>query len=56
MDLVRAAPQRLLALLQAEPERRFTDIIADAKCAIAATRDEAEVMRVLRRMKAEAAR
>ena len=54
-DLVRAAPQRLLALLEAEPERRFTDIIADAKCAIAATRDEAEVMRVLRRMKAEAA-
>ena len=29
-DLVRAAPQRLLALLEAEPERRFTDIIASA--------------------------
>jgi glutamate-ammonia-ligase adenylyltransferase len=54
-DLVRASPQRLLALLEAEPERRFTDIIAHAKGAIAATRDEAEVMRVLRRMKAEAA-
>jgi glutamate-ammonia-ligase adenylyltransferase len=54
-DLVLASPQRLLALLEAEPERRFTDIIADAKGAIAATRDEAEVMRVLRRMRAEAA-
>jgi [glutamine synthetase] adenylyltransferase / [glutamine synthetase]-adenylyl-L-tyrosine phosphorylase len=54
-ELVRASPQRLLALLEAEPERRFTDIIADAKCAIAATGDEAEVMRVLRRMKVEAA-
>src|SRR4030095_10054906 len=54
-ELVRASPQRLLALLEAEPERRFNDITADAKCAIAATGDEAEVMRVLRRMKVEAA-
>src|SRR5262249_24542111 len=54
-DLVRASPERFVALLEAEPERRFTDILADAKRAIAATRDEAEVMRLLRRMKAEAA-
>src|SRR5215813_3704611 len=53
--LVRASPERFVALLEAEPERRFRDILADAKRAIAATRDEAEVMRLLRRMKAEAA-
>lgn len=54
-DLVRASPQRLLVLLEAEPERRFNDVIADAKQAITATHDEAEVMHALRRMKAEAA-
>src|SRR5215510_79309 len=54
-DLVRGSPERFVALLEAEPERRFRDILADAKRAIAATRDEAEVMRLLRRMKAEAA-
>src|SRR5262245_25587636 len=53
--LVRGSPERFVALLEAEPERRFRDILADAKRAIAATRDEAEVMRLLRRMKAEAA-
>src|SRR5499427_1075141 len=54
-DLVREAPERFVALLEAEPERRFGDMRADAKRAIAATRDEAEAMRLLRRMKAEAA-
>src|SRR5712671_454284 len=54
-DRVRGSPERLLALLDAEPELRFDDIIADAKRVIAATRDEAEVMRLLRHMKAEAA-
>ncbi len=54
-DLVRDSPERFVALLEAEPERRFGDMLADAKRAIAATRDEAEVMRLLRRMKAEAA-
>src|SRR5262249_46313885 len=54
-DLVRGSPERFVALLEAEPERRFRDILADAKRAIAATRDEAEVMRLLRRTKAEAA-
>src|SRR6516225_7375776 len=53
--LVRASPERFVALLEAEPERRFRDILADASGAIAATRDEAEVMRLLRRMKAEGA-
>jgi len=54
-DLVRDSPERFVALLEAEPERRFGDMLADARRAIAATRDEAEAMRLLRRMKAEAA-
>src|SRR5262245_32425319 len=54
-DLVRASSPRLLALIEAEPERRFADILADARRAIAATREEAEAMRLLRCMKAEAA-
>jgi [glutamine synthetase] adenylyltransferase / [glutamine synthetase]-adenylyl-L-tyrosine phosphorylase len=53
--LVRGSPERFVALLEAEPEHRFRDILADARRAIATTRDEAEVMRLLRRMKAEAA-
>src|SRR5215813_3118361 len=53
--LVRGSPERFVALLEAEPDRRFGDILADARRAIAATRDEAKVMRVLRRMKAEGA-
>jgi glutamate-ammonia-ligase adenylyltransferase len=54
-ELARADPQRLASLLEAEPERRFDDIVADARGAIAVAHDEAEVMRLLRRMKAEAA-
>src|SRR6185312_10385488 len=54
-DLVRASPQRLLVLIEAEPERRFADILAEARRAIAATREEAETMRLLRCMKTEAA-
>src|SRR5262249_30529162 len=55
LGLVRASPGPVVALLRAEPQRRFPDILADASGAIAATRDEAEVMRLLRRMKAEGA-
>ena len=54
-DLARASPQELLALFESEPERRFAHILAEARRAIAATRDEGEVMRLLRRMRAEAA-
>jgi len=54
-ELVRADPQRLVSLLEAEPERRFDEILADARGAIAAAQDEPEVMHLLRRMKAEAA-
>jgi [glutamine synthetase] adenylyltransferase / [glutamine synthetase]-adenylyl-L-tyrosine phosphorylase len=54
-DLVRAAPERLVMLLESDPERCFRDILADATRAIAAASDEAEVMRLLRTMKAQAA-
>jgi len=54
-DLAQRSPERLTALLEAEPERRFDDILDLARRAIAATSDEAEVMRLLRVMKAEAA-
>ena len=54
-ELTRAEPERLVALLETEPERRFGDILAEATRAIAATQDDGEVMRQLRRMKAEAA-
>ena len=46
-DLARGSPERLVALLEAEPERRFDEILRAARRAIAATRDEAEVMRLL---------
>src|ERR1700730_1330525 len=54
-DRARGAPERLPSLLDAQPERRFDDILSQARRAIAATRDEAQVMRLLRHMKAEAA-
>src|SRR3954452_2318377 len=54
-ELARADPTRLVQLLEAEPERRFDEILIDTKRAIAAARDEAEVMRLLRHMKATGA-
>src|SRR5229473_3387437 len=46
---------RLVAILESAPERRFADLLADAARLIPAAGDEAEVMRLLRRMRAEAA-
>src|SRR3954447_26734138 len=54
-DMARADPERLAAILQSDPDSHFDTILADAKRAIAAAAEEAEVMRLLRRMKAEAA-
>jgi glutamate-ammonia-ligase adenylyltransferase len=54
-DLVRAAPARLLTLLQSDPDARFEDILAAAARAAAATADETGIMALLRRLKAEAA-
>jgi glutamate-ammonia-ligase adenylyltransferase len=53
--LVRASPQRLATLLEDDPELRFERILSDAKHAVMQARDDAEVMRLLRHMKAEAA-
>jgi glutamate-ammonia-ligase adenylyltransferase len=54
-ELARADPVRLAILFKSDPERRFATILADATRAIAATDDDAAVMRLLRRMKSEAA-
>src|SRR3954464_3574694 len=54
-ELARADPGRLVWLLEAEPERRFEEILIDTKRDIATARDEAEVMRLLRHMKATGA-
>jgi glutamate-ammonia-ligase adenylyltransferase len=53
-DLARADPERLVRLLESDPERHFEDVLASAARALAATTEEAEAMRLLRRMKAEA--
>ena len=54
-DLASAEPQRLLRLLDADPDAHFATLMADSGRVIASTRDEDEAMRLLRRMKAEAA-
>jgi glutamate-ammonia-ligase adenylyltransferase len=54
-DLVRADPARLLTLLQSDPDVRFEDILAAAVRSAAATQDDAGIMALLRRLKAEAA-
>ena len=54
-DLVRAEPARLVALLQSDPDRRFEDILVGAARSADATRDEAGIMALLRRLKQEAA-
>ncbi|MCJ9707302.1 bifunctional [glutamine synthetase] adenylyltransferase/[glutamine synthetase]-adenylyl-L-tyrosine phosphorylase, partial [Bradyrhizobium sp. SHOUNA76] len=54
-DLVRADALRLIRLLECDPDSHLTALIADARGAVLAAADEAEVMRLLRRMKAEAA-
>ncbi|MBR0848700.1 bifunctional [glutamine synthetase] adenylyltransferase/[glutamine synthetase]-adenylyl-L-tyrosine phosphorylase [Bradyrhizobium diazoefficiens] len=54
-DLARADAVRLIRLLECDPDRHLAALIAEARGAVFAASDEAEVMRVLRRMKAEAA-
>src|SRR5712692_2585076 len=48
-ELARAQPERLVAILESAPERRFMDLLADAARLIPDASDEAEVMRLLRR-------
>jgi [glutamine synthetase] adenylyltransferase / [glutamine synthetase]-adenylyl-L-tyrosine phosphorylase len=54
-ELASGEPERLLRLLGSNPDRYFAALLTEAGRSIAATADEAEVMRLLRRMKAEAA-
>ncbi|MEA2938952.1 MAG: [glutamine synthetase] adenylyltransferase / [glutamine synthetase]-adenylyl-L-tyrosine, partial [Alphaproteobacteria bacterium] len=54
-ELARAEPARLATLLDSDPDRRLDTVLAEASRVIAASADEAEVMRCLRRMKSEAA-
>jgi glutamate-ammonia-ligase adenylyltransferase len=54
-DLVSGDVERLVRILQAEPETHVRRVLSDTVAAVAASEDEAEAMRLLRRMKAEAA-
>jgi [glutamine synthetase] adenylyltransferase / [glutamine synthetase]-adenylyl-L-tyrosine phosphorylase len=54
-DLVCASPQRVVAFLEDDPERRFERILSDARQEVMLAPDEREVMRLLRNMKADAA-
>jgi glutamate-ammonia-ligase adenylyltransferase len=54
-DLVRADVARLRRLLCANPESHFAALLANVAGALSGMTDEAEVMRLLRRTKAEAA-
>jgi glutamate-ammonia-ligase adenylyltransferase len=54
-DLATADAKRLAALLQAQPDAHFRALLQETASALAATQDEAEAMRLLRRMKSEAA-
>jgi glutamate-ammonia-ligase adenylyltransferase len=54
-DLVNGEPQRLVRVLDADPDTHFAELLAEHGRAITKTADEDEAMRLLRRMKAEAA-
>src|SRR4051812_18664756 len=54
-ELARADSQRLIRLLECDPDAHLATLVAEANGAVLAASDEAEVMRLLRRMKAEAA-
>jgi len=54
-ELASRDPQRLLRLLACNPDRYLAALLAENGRAVAASTDEAEAMRLLRTMKAEAA-
>jgi glutamate-ammonia-ligase adenylyltransferase len=54
-ELASSDPERLFRLLGADPERHLTMLLSETRSAMAATSDMARAMRLLRRMKAEAA-
>jgi glutamate-ammonia-ligase adenylyltransferase len=54
-ELASRNPDCLLRLLAADPDRHLAALLAENARAVAASEDESEAMRLLRRMKAEAA-
>lgn len=54
-ELASREPERLFRLMGTDPDRHLADLLAGTSRAIASTENEAEAMRWLRRMKAEAA-
>ena len=54
-ELASGDPQRLLRLLASDPDLHLAALLVETRSAVATTDDEAEAMRLLRRMKAEAA-
>ncbi len=54
-ELASREPDRLLRLLGCDPDRHLSALLADNGRAVASTNDETQAMRLLRRMKAEAA-
>ncbi|MGB7035430.1 MAG: bifunctional [glutamine synthetase] adenylyltransferase/[glutamine synthetase]-adenylyl-L-tyrosine phosphorylase, partial [Xanthobacteraceae bacterium] len=54
-DLIGSDPDWLVRLLQSDPDTALGDLLAATRTAAAATRSQANLMRLLRRMKAKAA-
>jgi glutamate-ammonia-ligase adenylyltransferase len=54
-DLASAEPARLLLLLHSDPDDRLATLLSTTATAVAGAKDQDEAMRLLRRMKAEAA-
>ena len=54
-DLASSKPSRLRAILESDPAANLDALLAKTERAVAASNDEAEVMRLLRRMKSESA-
>jgi glutamate-ammonia-ligase adenylyltransferase len=54
-ELATSDPDRLLALLKADPDAHFAAMLARTAKSVAVAKNEATAMRLLRRMKAEAA-
>ena len=54
-ELATAEPDRLVEILEADPDERLPALLAKSGRAAATAKDEAAAMRLLRRMKAEAA-
>jgi len=54
-ELATSEPLRLLRVLQSDPDRHFGELLEGVSEAVALADDEAQAMRLLRRMKSEAA-